>query len=132
MINQLFKLGVLITTGRFLKPRFKGLLCVLAVWLLLWFLHSEYVSYVQLSGDTGYVLYVTVAKIVLYAISIGIYVLLVEKRLWPQPVKVPPPSATKSSQPTTGRQPKEKLEATDDGFDFLRKKKTLGTDEESQ
>lgn len=132
MINQLFKLGVLVTTGRFLKPRFKGLLCVLAMWLLLWFLHSEYVSYVELSGDTGYVLYVTLAKIVLYALSIGIYVLLVEKRLWPKPVKVPPPSPAKSSQPTVGRPSKDPLKTTDDGFDFLRKKKTLGTDEECQ
>jgi hypothetical protein len=72
MINQLLKLGALITTGRFLKPRIKGLICVLTVWLLLWFLHSEYVSYVELSGDTGYVLYVTMAKIAIYALSIGI------------------------------------------------------------
>jgi hypothetical protein len=124
MINQLLKLGALITTGRFLKPRLKGLLCVLTVWLLLWFLHSEYISYVELSGDTGYVLYVTVAKIVIYALSIGIYVLLVEKKLWPKPVKVPPPAVAPVRSAT--RAPDTSLPPGDDGFDFLRNKKKLG------
>jgi hypothetical protein len=119
---------VLITTGRFLKPRLKGLICVLSVWLLLWFLHSEYVSYVELSGDTGYVLYVTVAKIAIYALSIGIYVLLVEKKLWPKPVRMPPPTPAtpRAADKTTPRAPQMNAGQGDDGFDFLRTKKKLG------
>jgi hypothetical protein len=129
MINQLLKLGALISTGRFLKPRIKGLICVMAAWLLLWFLHSEYVSYVELSGDTGYVLYVTIAKIAIYALSIGIYVLVVEKKLWPKPVKVPSPAAasTRGADRDSGKTQAVHQGQGDDGFDFLRKKKKLGT-----
>ena len=126
MINQLLKLGTLIATGRFLKPRFKGLLWVAAVWLLLWFAHSEYVEYVQLSGDTSFVLKASLIKTGLYALSIALYVLLVERRLWPKPVKMPPPHMP-TTAPRTAAQAVEPplLPGEDDGFDFLREKRKL-------
>jgi hypothetical protein len=125
MINQLLKLGLFIATGRFLKPRVKGLLWVAAVWILLWFVHSEYVEYVQLSGDTSLVLKAALVKTGLYALSIALYVLLVERKLWPRPVAVPPPQKlspqkTHTDAPAT-RQPRD----GDDGFDFLRDKRKL-------
>ena len=123
MINQLLKLGALITTGRFLKPRLKGLLGILAVWLVLWFLHSEFISYVELSGDTRFVLHVTVLKLALYALSIGLYVMLVEKKLWPKPLKAASPELIKPQQAKAARP--AVLPAGDDGFDFLRHKKAL-------
>jgi hypothetical protein len=57
MITQFLKVGALIATGRFLKPRLKGLLWIIAVGLVLHFMHDEFVSYVDLSGDTRYVLH---------------------------------------------------------------------------
>lgn len=130
MINQLLKLGALVAIGRFLKPRVSGLLWVAAAWLALWFVHGEFVSYVQLSGDTRYVLHATLLKTTLYALSIGIYVLRVERRLWPRPVAIPPVVGT-TSTPTARVAPKPVPRATqqpapgDDGFDFLRDKPTL-------
>lgn len=124
MINQLLKLGALIATGRFLKPRLKGLLWVAAAWLLLWFVHSEYVAYVQLSGDTSFVLWAALIKTGLYALSIALYVLLVERPLWPKPVKMPPPhapAATPAAPGTATPSPR----SGDDGFDFLREKRKL-------
>jgi len=126
MINQLLKLGTLIATGRFLKPRFKGLLWVAAVWLLLWFVHSEYVEYVQLSGDTSFVLKAALIKTGLYALSIALYVLLVERRLWPKPVKMPPSQAAVTALPATAPATEPALRpGQDDGFDFLRDKRKL-------
>lgn len=128
MITQLLKVGALIATGRFLKPRLKGLLWVLAVWLLLWFVHSEYVQYVELSGDTSLVLKASLLKTGLYALSIALYVLLVERKLWPKPVKMPPPHASRSaaaiSAPATAA-PKAAPTGEDDGFNFLRSKGKL-------
>lgn len=126
MINQLLKLGALVATGRFLKPRIAGLLWVLAAWLALWFVHGEFVSYVQLSGDTRYVLHASLLKTLLYALSIGAYVFLVERRLWPKPVVIPPAKpADKPSSPKVAPVPPPAAEAGDDGFNFLRDKPTL-------
>lgn len=135
MFNQLLKLGALIATGRFLKPRLKGLLWIGVVWLLLWYAHSEYVQYVELSGDTSFVWKASLIKTLIYALSIAVYVLLVERPLWPRPVKAPPPhrpaakpargadvglgSGTKGPDATPPRS------ADDDGFDFLRNKARL-------
>lgn len=133
MINQLLKLGALIATGRFLRPRLKGLLWVAAVWLLLWYAHSEYVEYVALSGDTGFVLKAALIKTGLYALSIGVYVLLVERPLWPRAVKMPPtPAAADSARPlqlpgdaSFTDEAGTTSDARNDGFDFLRSKPKL-------
>ena len=119
MINQLLKVGVLIATGRFFKQRWRGVLAVLAVWIVLWVVHGEYVRYVELSGNTQYVLHASILKIFVYLLSIAVYVWRVERPLWPKtpapvtPVTVVPSSPSKSAAPTGG----------DDGFDFLRIKK---------
>src|SRR5690606_2835230 len=125
MINQLLKLGALIATGRFFKQRWRGVFAVLAVWLALWVIYGQFVQYVELSGDTRYVLHASIAKLLVYALSIAVYVWRVERPLWPKtpaPVVAPPasnkiaPGKTTSSQPIT-------LTQGDDGFDFLRHKK---------
>lgn len=126
MINQLLKLGALVATGRFLKPRIGGLLWVIAAWFALWFVHGEFVSYVQLSGDTRYVLHASLLKTLLYALSIGAYVLFVERRLWPKRVVIPPvKAAEKPAAPKAAPVPSHPPAPGGDGFDFLRDKPTL-------
>lgn len=122
MLTQILKVGALLATGRFLKPRLKGLLWILVVWVALWFIHSEYVSYVELSGDTAFVLQATLLKTALYGLSIAIYVLLVERKLWPKAVKMPPTPVITDSVHLAD---KPRLRADDDGFNFLREKPTL-------
>lgn len=130
MINQLVRLGALIATGRFLKPRYKGLLLLALVWLILWFLHSEYVSYVELSNDRTYVLHASLLKLVLYALSVACYVLFVERPLWPKTTKAPAPAATSKPRPAaqstaSPSSQSRTLREGDDGFDFLRNKPKL-------
>jgi hypothetical protein len=121
MITQFLKVGFLIASGRFLKPRFKGLLWILGIWLVLRFVHAEFVSYVALSGDTRYVLHATLLKTLLYALTLGIYVWKVERPLWPKATVLPitPGIATNSPLPAPPK--------ADDGFDFLRDKEKLRT-----
>lgn len=119
MLTQFLKVGFLIATGRFLKPRFKGLLWVIGIWLVLRFVHAEFVSYVALSGNTRYVLHASLAKLLLYAITLGIYVWKVERPLWPKRVAV--------IDTPTANSPMTALPKGDDGFDFLRTKEKLRT-----
>ncbi len=120
MLNQLLKFGMLIATGRFLKQRWRGVLAIFAVWLVLWFVHGEFVSYVELSGDKRYVLHASLAKLALYALSIAVYVWCVERKLWP---KTPVPAVSTAIAPTKPAPAKPARPAEgDDGFDFLRYK----------
>ena len=126
MINQLLKLGALLATGRFLKTRMKGVLGVLLVWVLLWFVHSEFVDYVELSGDTRYVLYASLTKLLLYALTITVYVWKVERKLWPKTgtTSVLLPAGKKPAAQANTPRP-VRLAENDDGFDFLRDKRKL-------
>jgi hypothetical protein len=125
MINQLLKLGALIATGRFFKQRWRGVLAVLAVWLALWIVHGEFVRYVELSGNTRYVLHASIAKLVVYALSIAVYVWRVERPLWP---KTQAPVAQAAGKPLAAPGKAAAVQAPapvagDDGFDFLRHRK---------
>ena len=130
MINQLLKLGALLATGRFLRLRIKGLLILLAVWAILWFVHSEFVSYVELSDDRSWVLQASILKLLLYTASVAVYVWLVERPLWPKRVQIPPPASRPAdrtapqSDPAAGHTTVNRA-AQDDGFDFLRNKPKL-------
>lgn len=117
MLNQFLKFGMLIATGRFLKQRWRGVLAVLTVWIVLWVVHGEFVQYVELSGDRQYVLHASIIKLAIYALSIAIYVWRVERPLWP---KTPAPALTATDTPQT--KPVVPLSG-DDGFDFLRHRK---------
>ncbi|MEY4640234.1 MAG: hypothetical protein RLZZ227_228 [Pseudomonadota bacterium] len=123
MLNQLMKFGMLIATGRFLKQRWRGVLAVLGVWLVLWVVHGEFIRYVELSGNTRYVLQASLLKLALYAFSIGVYAWRVERPLWPKApaaVTALSPAASAPRQlPAPTRQAAPQSES-DDGFDFLR------------
>lgn len=125
MINQLLKLGALIATGRFFKQRWRGVLAVLAVWLALWIVHGEFVRYVELSGDTRYVLHASIVKLLVYALSIAVYVWRVERPLWPKtaaPAAQPAPKQVTVQNRAAASKPVT-LAPGDDGFDFLRHRK---------
>lgn len=134
MINQLLRLGFLVAAGRFLKSRYKGLLALILVWFVLWFLNSQYVQYVALSEDRSFVLYASIIKVTLYAVSVFCYVFLVERPLWPKSVKPPvvkarpapvAPAAHGGAATSPMSAKPRALEEGDDGFDFLRRKDKL-------
>ena len=113
MYNWL-KLGAFLMAGRFLKPRFKGLVVLVAFWFLVSFLHGEYRDYVALSGDTAYLITVALAKIGLYVLGFVVYVLTVERRI-----------LNRTQAEIEKKIAVENPRHDDDGFDFIRNKKKL-------
>lgn len=122
MINQFLKLGMLVVVGRFLKPRLRGLLALLAVWFMITWLHGEYIDYVNLSGDTGFLIQAALIKLVAYVLAFLAYFLLVERRLLlkPRTPKRVPGDDTNVPPALPPARPEG-----DDGFDFLRHKRRL-------
>jgi hypothetical protein len=113
MYNWL-KIGAFIVAGRFLKPRLKGLLVLIVFWLVINFLHGEYISYVELSGDTGFLISAALIKIGLYMIAFAVYVFTVERKI-----------LKRTAKEIETKQVQERPAGEDDGFDFLRQKKKL-------
>lgn len=113
MYNWL-KVGALIVTGRFLKPRWKGLLGLLVFWLAVSFLHGEYRSYVELSGNTDYVITAALTKIGLYILGFLVYIITVERKI-----------LRRTAREIEAKQLRERPAGQDDGFDFLRQKNKL-------
>lgn len=114
MLNNLIKIGALVVTGRFLKPRLKGLLLLLTYWFVIRLLHAEYISYVELSADTSFLWQASLLKIALYILGFGVYFIMVERRLL--------------LENKIERQEKivnSRIEGSDDGFNFLREKPKL-------
>jgi hypothetical protein len=114
MFSQLMKIGLFVTLGIWLKHRLRGLVYLFAVLLLTWLLHSEYLAYVERSGNTAWLEWSFIGKWLLVFFSIGLYYLVVERRLG----KLPQAGKLKASVDS-------KEAAVGDGFDFLRNKKQL-------
>ena len=114
MINQLLKLGVFITLGVWLKHRGKGLFFLILVLFVTWLGHNEYLAYTNQSDDTRYLALSYGIKWGIFVLSIGLYYFLVERRLDSGPQK----ERNTIEHPQANQQ-------KGDGFDFLRRKKTL-------
>ena len=114
MLNQLLKLGVVITLGMWLKHRLQGLLVLIAVLTVAWIGHNEYLSYIEQSGNKEFLALSYAIKWAVYIIGVLLYYLLVERRI------ARDPTANRNEIRDTVN-----IETKDDGFDFLRKKKKL-------
>ncbi len=119
MLQSLLNIGVLVITGAFLKPRFKGLLILIGFWIVLWFLHSEYLNYVDYSGNTDFVLHSSILKVVLILLSSIIYGLSVERSIFLQNNSYREFAYYKHKGDIIP------VDKTDDGFNFLRNKEKL-------
>ena len=116
MINNLLKIGVLVVTGRFLKPRLKGLVVLIVFWFFIRLLHAEYISYVELSTDISFLWQASLIKIFLYALGFVVYFVVVERRILLQ-----------SNIEQEEKLIQTRIEGKDDGFNFLREKKKLNS-----
>lgn len=114
MLHQLLKVGLFVTLGLWLKRRLRGLTRLLFILAISWVLHSEYLAYVERSGNTDYLEWSFVIKWAVLFGGLGLYYLLVERRLGKTPV-----DNDKTRLSTEAAQP------VGDGFDFLRQKKSL-------
>ncbi len=114
MIGQLLKLGLFVTLGVWLKHRGKGLFALVLTLLTTWLLHNEYLSYITQSGDNRFLALSYGIKWGVFIVAAGLYYFALERKI--------------RKDPSRGRNTIEHPEASaarGDGFDFLRRKKTL-------
>lgn len=118
MFNQLLKITLVTTVWFWLKPRWRGLLILSVFVVLVNVLHSEYLNYVEISGDQMFLVWSYIVKWALLGLSFLAYFLFGAVG-----VKVKPPveskTESKSSDSVISGHNKN------DGFDFLRNKKHL-------
>ena len=114
MLNQVLKLGLFVTLGIWLRHRARGLLVLIGVLAITWILHGEYLEYISRSGDDTYLALSYVIKWGVFIVAAGWYYLLVERKIRARP----------ELERNTISNP-ERSADRDDGFDFLRHKKTL-------
>ena len=118
MLQSLLKVGLFVIAGSFLKPRARGLVILLAFWLLIWFLQSEYLNYVDYTGDASFLIESSLIKVSLILLSLLLYILMVEFPLTKKNRKVEKEADIRVSR-------NHGAPEGDDGFDFLRNKKKL-------
>lgn len=120
MLNQLLKFTLVSSLLIWLKPRWKGLLALCAAVILVHVIHGEYLGYVELSGERSLLLWSYVIKWTALLLAVGTYLFFLffgaRKRGAVSQHSRPAGVKAASAQPKPG---------SDDGFDFLRDKKSL-------
>lgn len=121
MFNQLLKITLFTSAWMWLKPRWRGLLAIIVFLLLVNILHREYLDYVSISEDRTLLIWSYVVKWGL--VISGLLVYFLSGAFWSrQPAPGKPKTQTGTAKPQAQAQAQA---TTDDGFDFLRKKKKL-------
>ena len=118
MLNQLLKFTLLSSLLLWLKPRWRSLLAFCALVMLVHIAHSEYLRYVELSGDQSWLVWSYVVKWIVLLSGTLAYIFY--------GVSGPKTLAKVQEKPGVLRQNNPSNSAvTDDGFEFLRNKKRL-------
>ena len=118
MLNQLLKFTLVSSILLWLKPRWRGLLALIVLVIMVHVLHGEYLGYVELSGDRSLLIWSYVFKWIVLLFGILSYLFLSLSGS-----KIRPPHAM-GSQAKQVSAVQSKV-AVDDGFDFLRRKQRL-------
>ena len=120
MLNQLLKVTLISSFLLWLRPRWRGMLALSAVVILVHVLHAEYLGYVELSGNDGLLIWSFVAKWSALVVAVTVYLVMTLTR--PQG-KISAVDSRRKKNLSPGEI--ASLPAEDDGFEFLRKKKRL-------
>jgi hypothetical protein len=119
MLNGLLKTGLFLFLGMWIKPRFKGLISLSITVLLIWILHNEYIAYLTLQEDFSSARMSYLFKWSSITALALVYYLAIERRI---ATKV---GSAQRAENTRGHKSDSENSEADDGFDFLRAKKTL-------
>jgi len=121
VLNQLLKFTLVSSALLWLRPRWQGLLALAVAVMLVHVFHGEYLEYVQLSHNDDHLVLSYVIKWMALILVAAIYLahLLFGAK------------STKKKKPGNQQRSEQSLSrgsaSSDDGFDFLRKKKRLDT-----
>jgi hypothetical protein len=125
MLNQILKFTLVSSLLLWLKPRWRGLLALVVSVVMIHVVHGEYLGYVELSGNQAWLLWSYALKWLALLFCILVYLYYTfggVGQLLNRDV------ADDNGQRSTPRAPEVSAgeqSAGDDGFDFLRDKKTL-------
>jgi len=118
MLNQLLRFTLVSSVLLWLRPRWRGLLVLAAFVVMVHLLHGEYLRYVELSQNQSFLVWSYGIKWLALVIGVSVYMLFAF-----------PSSGNRNrmkmgaAQEPSDRQPDATV--ADDGFDFLRRKKSL-------
>ena len=118
MLNQLLKFTLLSSFLLWLKPRWRGLLALCVLVVLVHVLHGEYLGYVELSDDRSMLVWSYVFKWTVLALGVFSYIFL---SLFGSKARTSYTGGPRKKP----NAPRETTGSVDDGFDFLRHKKQL-------
>ena len=76
MLNQLLRFTLVSSILLWLRPRWRGLLALIVLVIMLHLLHSEYLGYVELSGDRSLLIWSYVFKWTVLLLGILSYLFL--------------------------------------------------------
>ncbi len=116
MLNQLLKITLWASLWLWLKPRWRGLLALVSFVVVVHIAHSEYLGFVELSGERAFLAWSYVVKWVALIFAVLLYLGF--------SLRSPAQSGTAQVR-TKGRLSGDKNTGEDDGFDFLRGKAEL-------
>jgi len=108
MIQHIFRAALFIALATWLKPRARGLLCLIIVLAITFGLHIEFKDYVKITGNDDYLIISYLVKYAILFVSIASYYFFVEVRI----------KLKKDTSKNDGSLNENIIE--DDGFDFLR------------
>lgn len=120
MLNQLLKVTLISSFLLWLRPRWRGMMALALVVVLVHVLHAEYLGYVELSGNDALLIWSFVVKWSVLAVAVTVYLAMTLTR---QQGKSAPMDSRRKKNPPAGKAFPSRSE--DDGFEFLRKKKRL-------
>jgi hypothetical protein len=123
MLNQILKFTVLTSVWLWLKPRWRALLAFIVSIIIITVAHREYLNYVEISGNQGFLVWSYILKWSALLVCIVAYLLA---SAWGLSSKKPAAAAA-ATEPARLAQ---RVEGQDDGFDFLRRKKRLNSQAE--
>ena len=118
MLNQLLRFTLVSSALLWLRPRWRGLLALAAFVGLVHVLHGEYLRYVELSQNQSFLVWSYGIKWFALLIGVSVYILFA----------FPSPGNRDRAKMDTDKGPPDRKPdaiAADDGFDFLRRKKSL-------
>ena len=128
MLSSLFRTGVFIFIGFWLKPRWKGIAILCFGISLIWIIHSEFLTYSVIGEGSLSVGWSYVYKWAAILLSVLIYSLFVELPLRAKRAKDKTGysgSKLKKNRGNLQESLGHNFIKKDDGFDFLRTKKDL-------
>ena len=120
MLNQLLKVTLISSFLLWLRPRWRGMLALSLVVILVHVLHAEYLGYVELSGNDALLIWSFVVKWSALVVAVIVYLVMTLTRPQGKTSAVDSRRKKNSSASEIASSPDE-----NDGFEFLRNKKRL-------